>query len=500
MPFKSQWGNIGIEMKVNPDRLATYLGPWAAGQGPLYERLANAIEGAMDRGELAAGTMLPTERDLAGRLAVSRTTVVSAYGELKEAGRLESRQGRGTWVAGPPAAPPSSERPFSAELYGGILGPQPGIIELTAACPPAPPLIAEVMAQVSPEELARDVTGAGTGYLPAGLPDLRERIAEHVSRGGLPTRPDEILVTTGAQQAIGIAAMLLGGEGQSALVEEVTYPGALDVIRGLGMRPVGVALDGEGVVPEALEDLLERVRPAFVYLVPAFQNPTGSVLSAARSRRVAELSARYRVPLVEDLALRNLPLDDGPLPAPIAAHAPDGSSMVIGSVSKVLWAGLRVGWIRAARPVVERLMRLKIGADMGSPLPSQRLTCSLLPRMAEAEEARRAFLIEGYRALSAALGEHLPDWTWDAPRGGCTLWVRMPGGDARAFGQVAQRCGVNVVPGPVLSAEGRHGDRLRLPFVHAPEVIAEAVRRLAVAWELYAGTGSRPQEPVSLIV
>ena len=123
------------------------------------------------------------------------------------------------------------------------------------------------------------------------------------------------------------------------------------------MRPVGVALDRDGIVPEALEDLLERVRPAFVYLVPAFQNPTGSVLSAARSRRVAELSARYRVPVVEDLALRNLPLDDAPLPAPIAAHAPDGSSITIGSVSKVLWAGLRVGWIRAARPVVDRLQR-----------------------------------------------------------------------------------------------------------------------------------------------
>jgi DNA-binding transcriptional MocR family regulator len=98
------------------------------------------------------------------------------------------------------------------------------------------------------------------------------------------------------------------------------------------------------------------------------------------------------------------------------------------------------------------------------------------------------------------MAEHLPDWTWDVPRGGCTLWVRMPGGDARALGQVAQRCGVNVVPGQVLSAEGRHADRLRMPFVHEPGVIAEAVRRLAVAWEIYTGTGARPQEAVSLIV
>jgi DNA-binding transcriptional MocR family regulator len=485
-------------MRVQPDRLATLLGSWAAGTGPLYQRLGRAIAGTIDRGELPPGTMLPTERDLARRLAVSRTTVVGAYGELKDAGRLESRQGRGTWVAGRAEAPPPSERPFSAELYSSLLGGQPGIIELTAACPPPISLVTRVIAGMDGGDLVRDVAGAG--YLPAGLPELRERVAERMSLEGLPTRPDEVLITTGGHQGIGLAAMLLGEAGQSVLVEEATYPGALDVTRGLGMRPVGVALDGEGVVPETLEDLLERVRPGFVYLVPAHQNPTGSVLSAARSRRVAELSARYRVPLVEDLALRNLRLEDAPPPAPIASHAPDAGSIVIGSLSKVLWGGLRVGWIRAARPVIERLMRLKIGADMGSPIPSQSLACALLPRIEEAIEERRGALLEGYRTLSAAMAEHLPDWTWDVPRGGCTLWVRMPGGDARALGQVAQRCGVNVVPGQVLSAEGRHGDRVRLPFVHEPDVIGEAVRRLAVAWEIYAGTGTRPQEPVRLIV
>lgn len=485
-------------MKVQPDRLATVLGPWAAGSGPLYERLARGIGAAIDRGELPPESVLPTERDLASRLAVSRTTVVTAYGRLKDAGRLESRQGRGTWVAGRAEGRRPAERPFSAELYGGILGSQPGIIELSAACPPPTSLVTRVIAETSGADLVRDVVGPG--YLPAGLAELRERIAERVILEGLPTRPDEVLVTTGAQQGVGLAAMLLGQGGQSVLVEEATYPGALDVVRGLGMRPVGVALDREGVLPDALEDLLERVRPSFVYLVPAFQNPTGSVLSASRSRRVAELSARYRVPVVEDLALRHLPLDDEPMPAPIAAHAPDGSSITIGSVSKVLWGGLRVGWIRAARPVIERLMRLKIGADMGSPIPSQSLTVALLPRIGEAIEERRRSLLEGYEALTAAMSERLPDWTWDEPRGGCTLWVRMPGGDARALGQVAQRCGVNVVPGQVLSAEGRHADHVRLPFVHEPAVIAEAVRRLAVAWELYAGTGARHEEPVSLIV
>jgi DNA-binding transcriptional MocR family regulator len=485
-------------MKVDATRLATLLGSWAAGGGPLYDRLADAIAGAIERGELAAGTVLPTERELAARMAVSRTTVVGAYGRLKAEGRLESRQGRGTWVAGDPEGRPPAERSFSAELYTGMLGGHGDLIELTAACPPATSLVARVLAELSPGDLAPAVDGAG--YLPGGLGRLRERIAEHLALTGLPTRPEQVIVTTGAHQAIGLATALLGGPGQAVLVEDATYPGALDITRGAGMRPVAVALDGEGVVPDALEDLLERVRPAFAYLVPPHQNPTGSVLSAARSRRVAELSARYRVPVVEDLALRHLQLDERPLPAPIAAHSPDASSMVIGSASKVLWGGLRVGWIRASRPVVERLMRLKIVADLGSPVLAQTIAAELLPRFEEAVAERRAFLRERYAALSRALAERLPGWTWDEPRGGCTLWVRMPSGDARALGQVAQRCGVNLVPGQVLSAEGRHEDRLRLPFVHDPPVLAEAVRRLAVAWELYAGASSRPREPAGLIV
>ncbi|MGD9571453.1 MAG: PLP-dependent aminotransferase family protein [Thermoleophilia bacterium] len=485
-------------MKVDATRLATLIGTWAGGPGPLYDALADAIAAAIDRGELPPGSVLPTERELAGRVAVSRTTVVAAYGRLKEEGRLESRQGRGTWVAGARDAPPPADKAFSAELYAGMLGGGGDVIELTAACPPPSRLIAETITSLAPGRMAAAVTGAG--YLPGGLEALRVAISDHMTATGLPTGPDEVIVTTGAQQAIGLATMLLGGPGQSVLVEDATFPGALDITRGAGMRPVAVPMDRDGVLPDALEDLLERVRPAFVYLVPAHQNPTGSVLSPQRSRRVAELSASFRVPVVEDLTLRHLELDARPMPAPIAAHGPDGSSILIGSLSKVLWGGLRIGWIRAARPVIERLMRLKITADLGSPILAQTLAALVLPRYAEAVEERRAFLGERYAVLSAALGEHLPSWDWETPRGGCTLWVRIPSGDARGLGQVAQRCGVNVVPGQALSAEGRHEDRLRIPFVHEPDEIEEAVRRLAVAWEVYAGAAERGREPAGLIV
>jgi DNA-binding transcriptional MocR family regulator len=307
-------------------------------------------------------------------------------------------------------------------------------------------------------------------------------------------------VTTGAQQAIGLVTTLLGEAGQNVLVEEATYPGALDQVRGGGMRPVGVPLDSGGVVVDALEDLMERVRPRFVYLVPVHQNPTGSILSRARSRRVAELSARYRVPLVEDLALRDLRLSERPLPEPIAAHDPEALVISIGSMSKVFWAGLRVGWIRAPRPFVERLMRLKIMADMGTGVLSQVVAAAALPRLDEAVAERRAGLVAGHAALAEALGRRLPDWTWETPPGGCILWVRLPGGDAREFAQVAQRYGVSIVPGQVLSPDGGHADRLRLPFVAEPAVLEEAARRLALAWGLYAGGLAGAEAPASIIV
>ena len=484
-------------MKISPARLAMLLGPWSAPGGPLYRSLADALRGAMERGELPAATVLPAERDLAERLHVSRTTVVGAYRALKEDGLLDSRQGRGTWVLGPRAPGAATDPPFSRELYSGLLGAGGDLIELSAAAPLPTAVVAQELARTAGDLPARV---SGSGYLPSGVPELREQIAAHFDSLGVPTRADEVVVTTGAQQAIGLVTTLLGEAGQSALVEEVTYPGALDFVRGAGMRPVGVPLDAGGVRVDALEDLLERVRPRFAYLVPVHHNPTGSVLSEARSRRVAELSARYRVPVIEDLALRDLPMSEAVLPAPIAAHDPEALVISIGSMSKVFWAGLRVGWIRAPRPIAERLMRLKIMADMGTGVLSQVIAAAALPRLPEAIAERRAGLVAGHAALAGALSRHLPEWSWETPTGGCILWVRLPRGDAREFAQVAPRFGVGIVPGQVLSADGGHADRLRLPFVIEPALLEEAARRLALAWGAYAGGAAVAERPAAVIV
>jgi DNA-binding transcriptional MocR family regulator len=474
-------------MKLDAEAVATTLGAWAAGAGPLHARLGRALASAADRGELPPGATLPTERDLARRLAVSRTTVVAAYRALKEAGTLASRQGRGTWVTRPARpGPADGAHAFSAELFAGILSDDPGLIDMSAACPRPASCVAGLAGDAASWPAS---ALAGSGYRPAGLPELRAAIAARLTGDGLPTAPEEVLVTSGAQQGVVLAAALLGEPGETALVEEVTYPAGLDVLRARGLRPIGVPIDADGVVPEALERLAARVRPRLAYLVPRFQNPTGVTVTAARARRIAEMSAEYRLPVVADHTLEWLSLRDEAAPPPIAAWVPEAPVITIGSLSKVLWGGLRIGWMRARPAEIERLTQLKLMSDLGSAVPAQALACRLLPHLDAAIAEKRGQLALAYEALAQGLATHCPGWTWDVPRGGPTLWARLPGGDARTFAQMAQRAGVAVLPGPVLSADGAHGDRLRLPFVHDPATLAEATRRLGVAWQAYSGGG-----------
>ena len=174
-------------MKISPARLAMAIGTWSAAGGPLYQGLADGLRGAMERGELPAGTVLPPERDLAERLHVSRTTVVGAYRALKAAGLLDSRQGRGTWVLGP-SAPGPSDLPFSGELYAGMMGGAGDLIELSAAAPLPTAVVTEELARI-----AGDLAGrvSGSGYLPSGLPELRERSEAGVADLAAQDQPDQ---------------------------------------------------------------------------------------------------------------------------------------------------------------------------------------------------------------------------------------------------------------------------------------------------------------------
>lgn len=470
-----------------------------ASPGPLYRRLAEAIRSAIRRGEMPSGSRLPTERALAAELSVSRSTVVAAYDLLRGEGWLESRQGSGTWVRRQASVVRFGEdRPgflgrSTVTFRALIEGPGEGI-EFTCAALAAGDLFERPAVALALEDLAGFARTA-IGYEAAGYMPLRAAIADHLTRRwALPTAADEVIVTTGAQQAVGLAAALYARPGDVVAVEDPTYLTAIDVFAAVGVRLLPVPVGVQGVRPERLREAMLDVSPRFAYLMPTFHNPTGALMPERERREIAHLAQELQVPIVEDLTVADLALEGEEPPPPIGAFQGEVPVLSIGSLSKVLWGGLRIGWIRAPEPVIQRLARMKLVTDHGSSTVSQIVALRLLGELESIRDERRALVRERRAALEALLREHLPSWSWDRPTGGLCLWVRLPAGDATSFSQFATRHGVTLVPGPMTSVDGHFGDRVRLPYVLEPGPMREGVERLARAWAEYGPTiGSVPR-------
>lgn len=474
--------------------LATLLGDWSAGDGPLYRQLATALRRAIEAGAIPAGTVLPPERQLARVLSLSRSTVVSAYERLKTDGWLMSRQGSGTWVADRDAGP-DADAVVASRLFQPIPEDAPpaageDLIELTIAAAPGSAAVAETIAALDPADVA--ALTATHGYLPPGLRELRAAVADRFSRSGVPTTEEQVLVTTGAHQAISLIARHVLQPGETVLVESPTFPGALDALRGTGARLVPIPVDDDGPRVDAIADLATRTSPRLIHVTPTFHNPTGAVMAAERRRALVDLARELRVPVVDDLALVDISLDDVAVPPPLAALDPEAPILSVGSVSKLFWCGLRVGWIRASEAVVARLQRTKTVADLGSPLLDQLVATRLLDRVEDARAERAAALRPRRDALEALLEEHLPAWRWRRPRGGFSLWVELPHGSGDEFADVAARHGVAIVPGSSLSADETHRRFVRLVYIADTDTLERGVARLAAAWDAYAPATSRP--------
>jgi DNA-binding transcriptional MocR family regulator len=432
---------------------------------------------------------LPTERALAVELSVSRSTVVAAYDLLRGEGWLESRQGSGTWVRRHASVVRFGEdRPgflgrSTVTFRALIEGPGEGI-EFTCAALPAGDLFERPVVAEAFQDLAAFARTA-IGYEAMGHVPLRTAIADHLTRRwGLPTGEDQVIITTGAQQAVGLAAALYARPGEVVAVEDPTYLTAIDVFTAAGVRLLPVPIGIQGIRPERLREAMLEGAPRFAYLMPTFHNPTGATMPERERREIAHVAQELQIPIVEDLTVADLFLDEIP-PPPIGTFQEDVPVLTIGSLSKVFWGGLRIGWIRAPAPVIQRLGRMKLVTDHGSSSVSQILAVRLLQEIGSIGDDRRALVRERRAELEALLHEFLPTWTWERPAGGLCLWVRLPAGDATSFSQVAARYGVMLVAGPMTSVDGNFADRVRLPYVLEPDEMREGVERLARAWADY---------------
>ena len=475
--------------KISATALADLLGRWSAAGGPLYRLLAARIVRLTDAGELPASLRLPAERDLASALSVSRNTVAAAYQLLRDDGMAESRQGAATRIVPHRTTPAAVHRAngFFADLLEASAVDADLSLATVDCAPQVAAALADPAAILDPGESAA-VTRT-TGYFPHGLPALRAAIAGHLTdRLRLPSSAGQVVVTTGAQQALDLLIRSEVLPGQSAAVEDPTFPGALDALHRAGARVIGVPA-ADGLDPEQLEHAVRTHRPALVYLIPSYHNPTGRLMPAAHRERIARLAASCPETLfVDDMTLAELPLGDGPALAfrPLAAIGSSQPNVVtVGSLSKLYWGGLRTGWIRASEGLIARLAAAKAAADQGSAAFQQAITAELLrgPHD-EIVKWRGEWLRARYDALAGALRASLPEWTWAEPDGGLTVWVRLPGhADGGAFAQAALRHGVAVVPGRLLSAEAGDvrtaGEYVRLAYIQPPDLLRAAVRTLA---------------------
>jgi DNA-binding transcriptional MocR family regulator len=466
-------------LRYSAKELATIVGRWSAGQGPLYHRLAVALRRLIEQGQLRPEALLPPERTLARALAVSRNTVAAAYELLRAEGLIERRQGSGTTVA-PRRYSPSGEYKANA-MFLSLLEGSTATIDLTCAVNETSPLVRELLADPATWD-----AGAldGSGYQPAGLPALREAVAAHLTRRSLPTTAEQVLITTGAQQALSLLARVLLRQGDLVITEEFTFPGALDAVEAVGATVATVPLTRRGADLDALERALCVQRPRLVYLQPSFHNPVGVLMPPDARRRLADLAAAHNVPVVDDAVLGDLG-HGSPVPPPVACYRPDAPVVLVGSLSKLFWGGLRIGWLRAPSPMVSFLARAKAVEDLGGGTLSQALAVRLLERIDEVVSWRNLQLRGRLDRVEAAIRAAGAGWEWDRPPGGQSLWIRLPGADASAFAQVAIRHGVSVIPGPLVSPNGAGGDRFRLPFVADPEVLETAVELLARAWRSF---------------
>ncbi len=467
------------------------LGEWLDHDQPVYQALAARLTDLIDEGTLPHGVRLPAERQLASVLAVSRGTVVRSYEWLRERDLVHTRHGSGTLVGDSATPAPSPQEAMIASLlpsdsiFAGVLGTQDQAIDLRGATWIGDPLPADVVA--GSLERITELT-YGHGYWPKGLPELREQIADLMTLRGLKTTADQILITTGAMQAISLIARLRLAPGDLAVAEDSSYPGALDALRMTGAHVVGVTMTDDGADVGEITAIVQRRRPRLVYLTPSFNNPTGTVMPhGARQLLLGALAGSDTV-VIDDLTMSELWLDEAP-PPPLAVGAtPEVAARIltVGSLSKTLWGGLRVGWVRGPATTIARLSRMKIAADLSSSVIGQVIASDLLetydtiwlPR-------RRAELRERHDLLVDALHEHLPEWRWRPPAGGLALWVDLGWGCSVDLGPYAARHGVGIAPGTVYSPNGRSRHRLRIPFGQRPELLNEAVRRLANAWDQY---------------
>lgn len=474
-------------------------------QLPAYVQIRNQLRDQILRGDLPTGTQLPAERTLARSLGISRTTVVNAYDELEAEGLVRGHVGRGTivvgeatWMEAQPIAWPAylsslgrrlSQYAQATGLPTLRLGDQPHGISFALGLPD-PALLPPERLQQAWEAIVGRLGTSSVGACPVqGTLAVREVITVRMRKRGVTVDPEGMTVVNGSQHGLDLLLRLLVEPGDTVLVGIPTYFGALLCFQAWGVRLIGVPVDKDGMDVGRVEFLLARYRPKLIYTVPTYQNPTGATMSQERRERLLALAQRYHVPIVEDDPFSDLHFDQPP-PSPIKALDRHGHVLYLGTFSKTLAPGLRIGWLMAPSPIIERATLLNQVTELQPNTTGQHLVVEFARRgwLEEQIEQARSAYGSRCRTMDMALRLHrLPGLRWTMPAGGMFLWLQLPEQvDAQILLAETRRKGVVFLPGSLMyPADGpRNVCRLNfsMPDQEAIErgiaIIATALRRL----------------------
>ncbi len=487
---------------------------------PLYQQIKAALAEAIERGDLPPLTRLPATRKLAKQLGVNRVTVVTAYAELTAEGYIGSHVGRGSFVldraaqqarSGKGIAPPSLRNPsdwtahnFNREMMR--LAQQPDILSFAPGMPATDLLPANAYRLALNTVLRRDGPEI-LQYGPLeGYPPLHGAIAREMAGFGITAEPEQLLVTSGTEQALALVLRTLIKPGDTILIEQPTYMHVLDLLAGSGIFVQPVPCDEDGMQLHLLPALIERYQPKLVYLTPTYQNPTGVCMSLDRRLALLALIAKHKLLVLEDDVYRHLWLDT---PSPQSLRALDSADNVIytNGYSKCLLPGARIGYLLPPKRLLDDLAAAHQTLDITATELNQRALAVYLGGDLFAKHLHQLRLAYRSRrqAMFDALSQHMPPGTrWTRPEGGLFLWILLPSngpgattlyvhalelGVAFAPGHLFYLPGQEMAPSATMATEPqRGGHRLRLNYaLHPPDIIQDGIRRLALAWQRAAG-------------
>ena len=462
----------------------------------LYQQIVDQFVETIRAKRLPAGARLPTIRQMAQTLGVTRVTVQNAYDELQGMGWIEATVGRGTFVSSTPPFD-TARIPMSADwgqsmTADAVIDDLLQIHQLQAGQHDMMPSLA--LASPDPRLFPTERLWEGLSCLeqdskallcygsPQGDIQLRIALAEQLLERGLTATADQIIVTNGLTQGLSLVTQVLSRPGDRVLVEQPTYLGFLNLLRAHHLEPLGVPLDEDGPALDVLETLAIQYRPRFFYTIPTYQNPTGLCITPKRREALVDWAERHGIVLIEDDIYGRLSYHGEP-PRPIKAYDESDTVVYLTSESKVFFPGLRVGSIVAPRPIHERLLSLRRAIDLCGSQLTQRLLVKFLADKGQQKHLRRVLPIYRRRrdTMLSALRQSMPrEVTWTEPAGGYCIWLTMPNHPAlHNIQQLALRHGIAIAPGEVFLSQPTEHKHIRLAFSYEDdETIYRCVHRL----------------------